>query len=218
MLLRTQNLTLIYTDDRDQVVAVNKVNMELPEKGFFGILGPSGSGKTSLLYLLSGIRRATEGKIYFHNEELPNSTSQRNQLRRQEMGFVFQYHFLINYLSVEQNILIGANKKDKFDKNYVQELIERLNLKGLEKRPPYKISGGQRQRVAICRALANRPKIIFVDEPTASLDHNTGEKVIDLLEELAKEVCVLTVTHDHTIFKKTDGVFQMWDGQLKKER
>jgi putative ABC transport system ATP-binding protein len=214
ILIKTKNLTLNYKDGKKVITAVNKVNLELPNKGFFGVLGPSGSGKTSLLYLLSGIRSQTKGKIFFKGKILPKSTRERNKIRKENMGFVFQFHFLLNYLNVLENILVGAGKYDKEHKKRAKNLINELDIKGLEHRRPYELSGGQRQRVAIARALVNNPKVVFVDEPTASLDHDTGESVVNLLENFSKKACVLAVTHDPTILKDAKKVFQIWDGKL----
>lgn len=216
MIIKTNDLTLEYMNGKGGVLAVNKVNMELPKTGFYGILGPSGSGKTSLLYLLSGIRVPTGGGIIYDGYELPKSANERNRLRKHEMGFVFQYHFLINYLSTLQNILVGSGKINSKSEERANELIRQLGLEGLENRPPYKLSGGQRQRVAIGRAFANNPKIVFVDEPTASLDHKTGRKVVKLLKDYSNDACVVTVTHDESILSEADGVFKMWDGELEK--
>ncbi|PIZ44465.1 ABC transporter ATP-binding protein [candidate division WWE3 bacterium CG_4_9_14_3_um_filter_41_6] len=214
MLIKTINLSLTYKDANSEVIAVDNVSLELPEKGFFGILGPSGSGKTSLLYLLSGIRQPSHGEIYFSEKVYPKSSEGRSLLRRLQMGFVFQQHFLINYLNVKQNIRIGASKEGKDADMRVQNIIQRLGLEGFELRKPYELSGGQRQRVAIGRALANEAKVIFVDEPTAALDHHTGRKVVDYLYELAKDTCVVTVTHDDSILNNADKIFTMWDGAL----
>jgi len=213
-LIKTKDLTLNYQDGKKVITAVNKVNLNLPEKGFFGVLGPSGSGKTSLLYLLSGIRTPTRGKIIYDGEELPKSVRERNRIRKQNMGFVFQFHFLLNYLNVFENIIIGAGDYSKATRERASELVENLGLGGMEHRRPFELSGGQRQRVAIARALVNNPKVVFVDEPTASLDHDTGENVVNLLEDFAKKACVLAVTHDPSILKDATGVFKMWDGHL----
>lgn len=213
-LIKTVHMSLTYRDAQTEVRAVDDVTLELPEKGFFGILGPSGSGKTSLLYLLSGIRQPSKGEIYFNEKLYPRSQEGRSLLRRQNMGFVFQQHFLINYLNVKQNIRIGASKEGKDADMRAQNIIQRLGLDGLENRKPYELSGGQRQRVAIGRALANDAKIIFVDEPTAALDHHTGRKVVDYLYEFATDTCVVTVTHDESILNNADKVFTMWDGTL----
>lgn len=216
MLIQTEDLSLNYQDGKNIVKAVKDANFDLPKSGFFGILGPSGSGKTSLLYLLSGIRVPTRGSVYFDGSELPRDNDTRNKIRKAKMGFVFQFHFLINYLTVEENILVGTPKIDTFSKAKAKELIEYLDLQGLEKRKPYELSGGQRQRVAIARSLINDPKIVFVDEPTASLDHDTGQNVVHLLEDFAKEACVLAVTHDETILNDANGVYKMWDGEISQ--
>jgi putative ABC transport system ATP-binding protein len=214
MLIKTVDLSLRYKDGNDNFFAVKNVNISFPEKGLFGIVGPSGSGKSSLLYLLSGIKYATSGQIIFDGQKFPQNASQRNKIRKQQMGFVFQQHFLINYLNVEQNILIGAHKIDHKVKEKSQELIERLDLNGLQKRLPYKLSGGQRQRVAIVRALINQPKVLFADEPTAAIDHKTGEKVLDYLKDFAQEHCVIVVTHDESFLPKMDKYYAMRDGEI----
>lgn len=212
MLLRTEDIKLIYQDGKSQFTALSGINISFTEHGFFGILGPSGSGKTSLLYILAGIRQPTSGTVFYQDQPLPTHTDARNRLRRNEMGFVFQFHFLINYLTVKQNIEIGANNTSSPD--YISNLIEQLGLKDLQNRRPYELSGGQRQRVAIARALANQPKVLFVDEPTASLDHTIGETVVTLLRETAKTKCVIVVTHDESIFNPTDQVIRLWDGKI----
>lgn len=216
-LYQIDNLTLNYKDGKGYYTAVNDVSFKLPSKGFYGIIGPSGSGKTSLLYLLSGIRKPTSGRILYRDNDFPKSQIEKNKLRKNEMGFIFQFHFLINYLNVEKNILIGANKINTKTKESTKQLIGRLGLNGLEKRKPYELSGGQKQRVALGRALINNPKVIFADEPTASLDHKTGKNVVSLLHELAKDVLVITVTHDEIILNQADGVFKMWDGKLTQK-
>lgn len=212
MLLRAEHINLIYQDGKTTFTALHDVSVGFAEQGFFGILGPSGSGKTSLLYLLAGIRTPSTGTILYRDQALPIKTNARNALRRTDMGFVFQFHFLINYLTVRQNIEIGATNTSS--REYITTIIEQLGLNDLQQRRPYELSGGQRQRVAIARALANQPKVLFVDEPTASLDHTTGESVVGLLRETANTTCVIVVTHDETIFKATDQVVHLWDGKI----
>lgn len=211
MLLRTEHVQLNYQDGTSQFTALDDISVAFPDHGFFGILGPSGSGKTSLLYILAGIRQPTSGTVFYKDQPLPAHTDARNRLRRSEMGFVFQFHFLINYLTVRQNIEIGANQHSSH--KYIASLIEQLGLQDLQRRRPYELSGGQRQRVAIARALANQPKVLFVDEPTASLDHITGETVVALLREVAKTTCVIVVTHDEQILTGADHSIRLWDGK-----
>jgi putative ABC transport system ATP-binding protein len=214
ILLEARNVYLNYKDGKNSFKVIKNLNLSIPSTGFYGILGPSGSGKTSMLYLLSGMLEPSGGDILYNGYKLPKSKTARQALRRSEMGFVFQFHFLINYLSVYQNILIGSDPKDIYRYDVAKMLIKRLELDGLENRKPYELSGGQRQRVAIARSLANRPKVLFVDEPTASLDHKIGQKVIDMLYEFSQEACVILVTHDPTVLTKATQIYQMWDGKL----
>jgi len=215
MLVEARNVSLTYKDGRERIQVLNDVSLQLPATGFFGLLGPSGSGKTSLLYVLAGIRRPTQGTVYFDGSALPGSANARNRLRRAHMGFVFQLHFLMNYLTVRENIQLGAVANDK---RTIDMLIEELGLRGLERRFPYQLSGGQRQRVAIARAMANKPKLLLVDEPTASLDPENGRKVIDLLKGLSSEVCIVVVTHDPDMLKDADEVMHLHAGTLTSKK
>jgi putative ABC transport system ATP-binding protein len=213
MLYNLNNIDLSYKDGNCQIFALNKINLELPETGLIGIIGPSGSGKTSLLYIMSGIKTPTAGHVLYRGASLPHQTNLRNQLRRHEMGFVFQFHFLIGYLSVAQNIMVGFNG-GAVDLIYMNNLMDELEISHIKNKKPYQISGGQRQRVAIARALANRPKVIFVDEPTSSLDHCTGRKIIALLKEASQNALVIVVTHDYENIRQVDKIIKVWDGQI----
>lgn len=215
MLIHTKNLSLYYQDGLRVVHAVDRLNIELPERGLYGIIGPSGSGKTSILYLLSGLKRQTDGEIFYEDAPYPRSTVGLNNLRRKEMGFVFQSHFLIEYLNVIENILVGADDSYAASDERIDYLIQELGITELVDRKIDQLSGGQRQLVTIARALANNPKIIFVDEPTSSLDHVTGKKVIQLLEKISKQACVVLVTHDETNLVHADKIFSIWDGKVK---
>ncbi len=214
-LIQTHNLNLIYKDGKSTFHALKDINLAIPDNGFYGIIGPSGSGKTSLLYVLSGIRQATDGQVLFAGEDITKAIARRSKLRRQNMGFVFQFHFLINYLNVEQNILVGATEINSETKKRAAELMEQLDIQGLNKRKPFALSGGQRQRVAIARSLINQPKVVFLDEPTASLDHQAGQNVMQILRSLTQNTSIVVVTHDPSILTEANQVFEMWDGQLK---
>ncbi len=213
MIYQLNNVGLSYKDGGNTINALSDINLELPETGLIGVIGPSGSGKTSLLYVMSGIKVPTSGQILYRGVPLPHQTSLRNQLRRREMGFVFQFHFLISYLTVAQNIMVGFDGSG-VDINYMNYLIEELRISHIRNKKPYQLSGGQRQRVAIARALANRPKVIFVDEPTSSLDHVTGRKIISLLREAAKNALVILVTHDYENVRAADKIVKIWDGKV----
>jgi putative ABC transport system ATP-binding protein len=211
MFLQAHNLLLNYTDGDKIISPVNDVSLSLDQTGLYGILGPSGSGKSSLLYLLSGIKQPTQGLVRYQNVDLSDLGL---DFRRQEIGFVFQFHFLVSYLTVAENVFLGTGKKDVHDQKYVQDLLLELDIFDLKDRFLHQLSGGQKQRVALARAVANKPKVLFVDEPTASLDHKRGKEIVALLEKLSHQICVIVVTHDHSNLTNAKQVFYMEDGKL----
>ena len=212
-ILEGRDLTLSYQDGSNVIHAVRDVSVAVGPRQFIGVLGPSGSGKSSLLYLLSGIKVPSQGSVLFRGEPIDHGGGS-NRLRRQSFGFVFQQFFLINYLSVVQNVLVGALKRDAAADRRAHELVGELGLGGMENRKPYELSQGQRQRVAIARALVNEPEAVFVDEPTANLDRATGRDVTGLLKAHAGRGAVIVVTHDEAAIEQADVVFQMRDGEL----
>ncbi len=214
-----KNLTLIYDMDKaDKVYALKELNLELPQQGFVGIIGPSGSGKSSLMYCLSTLKNQTSGEIFYNNKSYAAyKSSELEVLRRKEFGFVFQRHFLISYMSALDNVTVAATDKPENARKKGTSLLADFGLKsGDIKKRPSKLSGGQRQRVAIARALVNEPSVLFADEPTASLDHDTAFMVMDVLKKYAEEHLVLVITHDHSILKDADLIIEMWDGEISK--
>ena len=216
--LRAENITLTYQDGRNVVYAVNQVDLSVNAGKFVGILGPSGSGKTSLLYALSGIRHPVEGHVYLDGHPIDSADVSREKLRRRYFGFVFQQYFLINYLNVLQNIVVGASKDNPENRVRARGLVARLGLDSLEHRKPYELSAGQRQRVAIARALINDPLVLLADEPTANLDHTSGAVVMDMLADLRDRSALVVVSHDETILQKADSLYRMRDGELERMR
>jgi putative ABC transport system ATP-binding protein len=214
MLIQSRDLTLQYHDGTRFISAVNKVSISLPETGLYGILGPSGSGKTSLLYLLAGLKKPTSGQLLYNGISYPETASEMNYLRRNEMGFIFQSNFLIDYLTVRENIAVGSDKKYKEAKPLIESIAMQLNIFHLLDRRIEQLSGGEKQRVTIARALANEPKVIFVDEPTSSLDHVVGKRVVEILERISKTSCVVMVTHDESNLSHADYIFSIWDGKI----
>jgi putative ABC transport system ATP-binding protein len=188
------------------------------ERGsFIGLIGPSGSGKSSLMYLLSGLKRPTRGTVAFEGRDYDRiSAPGLMGLRRQRFGFVFQQHFLINYLSTLENVMVGAVSRNHEVVAYAQELLRRVGLGDKLRNRPYQLSIGERQRVAVARSLVHRPAVVFADEPTASLDQATGREVINLLADYRTrgEGSVVVVTHDPAMLTGADRVLQMRDGRL----
>ena len=214
-MLQGENLVLTYQDGESTVNAVNDVSLNVDDHQFIGILGPSGSGKSSLLYLLSGLRKATRGEIYL-DDCAYGKMSERNRvaLRRTEYGFVFQQHFLINYLTALENVMVAAPVQDKAHAEQAKALLADLGLGDKLHRFPYELSGGERQRAAVARAMIHRPRIIFADEPTGLLDRRTGLQVMALLRGYCEQGSLIAVTHNPEILSEADLVIRMRDGGL----
>jgi putative ABC transport system ATP-binding protein len=216
-MLSAQDLALDYRTGSSVAHAVDTVSLSVEQGSFVGLIGPSGSGKSSLMYLLSGLKRPTKGTVAFEGQDYRRiSTPGLMQLRRQRFGFVFQQHFLINYLSTLENVMVGAVKRDHDVVACAQELLRRVGLGDKLRQRPYQLSIGERQRVAVARALVHRPAIVFADEPTASLDQATGREVINLLVDYRTRAggSVVVVTHDPAMLTGADRVLQMRDGRL----
>jgi putative ABC transport system ATP-binding protein len=216
-MLSAQDLALDYRTGTSVAHAVDTVSLSVDKGSFVGLIGPSGSGKSSLMYLLSGLKRPTRGTVAFDGRDYREiSTPGLMQLRRQRYGFVFQQHFLINYLTALENVMVGAVRRNHEVVAYAQELLRRVGLGDKLRQRPYQLSIGERQRVAVARALVHRPAIVFADEPTASLDQATGREVIDLLVDYRRRAggSVVVVTHDPAMLTGADRVLQMRDGRL----
>jgi putative ABC transport system ATP-binding protein len=214
-MLQAENLTLTYKDGESMVDAVCDVSLTIEDHQFIGILGPSGSGKSSLLYLLSGLRRASQGEVYLDDRAYSKMPErERVALRRTEFGFVFQQHFLINYLTVLENVMVAAPVQDKAHTEQAKALLADLGMDDKLHRFIYELSGGERQRVAIGRAMIHRPRIIFADEPTGLLDRRTGLQVMALLRGYREQGSLIAVTHNPEILAEADLVIRFREGQI----
>jgi putative ABC transport system ATP-binding protein len=216
-MLSARDLVLDYRSGSSVAHAVDTVSLTLERGSFVGLIGPSGSGKSSLMYLLSGLKRPTRGTVVFEEKDYRGlSPAGLIRLRRQRFGFVFQQHFLVNYLSAIENVMVGALERDHQTAAYGQELLSRVGLGDKLQKRPYQLSMGERQRVAVARALVHHPAVVFADEPTASLDQATGHEVVNLLADYRKTGggSVVVVTHDPAMLTGADHILQMRDGQL----
>lgn len=216
-MFEVNNISMIYDMDTDEkMYALGGFDLELPDKGLVGISGPSGSGKSTLMYCLSTLKKPTEGSVRYNGLELTGIPDrERETLRRKEFGFVFQKHYLVPYMSALDNILVAASDSGKETVEKAKEILKIMGLKERDfKKKPAKLSGGQCQRVAIARALINDPKVIFADEPTASLDHENAFNIMKILKEYSKERLVIVVTHDRTVLTDVDTMIEMWDGNI----
>lgn len=219
-MFEVKDLSLIYDMEKEEkVYAVKNVSLQLPDHGLIGIIGPSGSGKSSLMYCLSTLKRPTSGDIRYNDRDFSGMTqSELEHLRREQFGFVFQHHFLINYLSILDNVVVAAKLNPKEAEARGKALLSELRLKESEiRKKPKQLSGGQRQRAAIARALLNEPEVVFADEPTASLDHETAFHVMHYLEDYAKKHLVVLITHDNSILQNADRILEIWDGEVSEK-
>jgi len=217
MTLRTDHVSLSYGDGDRTTYAVRDISLEVPNRGFFGIMGPSGSGKSSLLYLMSGLKQPTQGDVLYRNRSLPQmKEAERVLVRRTRFGFVFQQPFLLSYLTARENVMLAAPRDDRNAAARVDELLDELHILHLSERLPPHLSGGERQRLVVARAMINQPDIIFADEPTAALDHANGRSVIELLMRYRNRGAVIVVTHDPTMVDEADRIYHLHDGLLDR--
>lgn len=215
-----RNIEKIYGLGDIAVKAVDNISLHLVKKEIVLIMGPSGSGKSTFVQLIAGLLTPTKGKVFYGDQEITNySFSRKAKFRIENMGFIFQNPNLISSLSAVQNVELALNLSGTKGKKARKIAIDRLTELGMEKRlhhRPKSLSGGEQQRVSIARALANDPPVIIADEPTASLDSNNGQNVMEILYNIAKnkEKTILVVTHDHRIREFADRVFWLEDGVI----
>lgn len=215
-MLECRNLSLYYEDGKTEKKVFRDVNLSIGDREKVVILGPSGSGKSSLIYLLSGLRKPTAGMILYGSVAYDSlSDKQMTALRRESFGFIFQMHYLISYLTVYENIEIGIKNRKGISRQQIKYEIETLaNRLGIGEhlhKKTYQLSGGQRQRVAIARALIKKPRIIFADEPTASLDHQTAVEVMQLLKMGITDTTLVMATHDTSLLDQSFRVIHIKD-------
>lgn len=202
---------------------LKNVTISIEEGEIVLITGPSGSGKTTFLTIIGGLRQAFHGSVKVLGHQFVNSNEQIKVKTRQQIGYIFQQHNLLQSLTALQNVCmtLEINAVTTEQQRY-SRAAEMLIAVGLGDRLDYKpdqLSGGQRQRVSIARALVGQPKIILADEPTASLDKQSGHEAVSLLKRLAKEshTTILLVTHDYRILDIADRVVELEDGMIKQE-
>ena len=213
-ILYCKNLIKTYGND-NSFRALNDVSINIEEGELIVILGASGSGKSTLLNLLSGIDKCTSGNIYFKGEDITTYSEKKiTSYLKNNVGFIYQNFNLINELTVYENILLTSNKNSNID-----EILKKVGLLNKKNSYPKNLSGGEQQRTAIARALSKKFDILFCDEPTGSLDTNTGKQIMLLLEKICRKEkkTVIIVTHNSAISKIADKVYTMKNGKIIKE-
>lgn len=203
--------------------ALREVNLEIERGDFVGIIGPSGSGKTTLLNLIGCLDKPTEGKIFIEGEDTTLIKEKDLwRIRRKKIGFIFQTFNLIETLTVYENIefpLLFSDVYQKERKEKVERMLEELGLEKISNHKSTDISGGEKQRVAIGRALIKEPVIVLADEPTGSLDSETGGKIMELLKKLNEEtkITIFVVTHNPMVMKYAKYLYKLKDGEIENE-
>ncbi len=221
VVLRTEGLTRVLAGDVP-VTLVEDITLEIEQGEFVAIMGPSGSGKSSLLYLLGMLDMPTSGKIWLNGADTHGlNEDELANIRLRQLGFVFQFHFLLAEFSALDNVLLPIRKLGLLPENEARarglELLGSLGLGDQARKLPGQMSGGQRQRVAVARALANDPLIIFADEPTGALDTKAGENLRAIFKDLSRRQnrTIVVVTHDPSFAKAADRVLFLVDGKLQ---
>lgn len=191
------------------------IDLEIADQDYLVILGASGSGKSTLLNVLSGLEKPDSGHVYYDEEDLSQLTeAQLTAFRRAQIAFIFQQYFLLPNLTVEQNVKMGANLAGNQD--YVR-ILEALGLGDKLQHYPSQLSGGEQQRVAITRALAKRPNVLFLDEPTGALDEATGRQILAYISSLQDELgfTLVMVTHNANIAQMAKTIVHINSGQIQ---
>ena len=220
-IIECESLTKEYFSGENVIKAVDGISVSFNKREFCAITGPSGSGKSTLLHLLSSLENATDGNVYYGGKALSSYTdNQLSILRRRRFGFVFQAYNLVKELTAYENILLPVMLDGKkTDEEYLGKIIDILGIGDRLHHLPSALSGGQQQRIAIARALANRPSILFADEPTGNLDGKSGREVLSLLKYAGKElgVTLILVTHDLSVAEQAERIITLEDGKIVRD-
>jgi putative ABC transport system ATP-binding protein len=222
VMIKTEQLVKIFRTDEIETTALNKVDLEVKKGEFVAVMGPSGCGKSTLLNIIGLLDNPTSGELWFDGIEVSGfKERQRTELRKSNIGFVFQSFNLIDELTVYENVelpLLYLKVSAKERKEKVDAVLERMKIGHRRKHFPQQLSGGQQQRVAIARAVVANPKLILADEPTGNLDSANGEEVMKLLTELNKEgTTIVMVTHSPSDAEYAHRIVQLFDGHIVTE-
>lgn len=221
-MIKTVDLIKVFRTDEVETTALNKVSLEIKNGEFVAIMGPSGCGKSTLLNILGLLDNPSDGQYYFMDIEVAkHKEKQRTNLRKSNIGFVFQSFNLIDELTVFENVelpLLYQNVPSSERKKKVEAVLERMKISHRRNHFPQQLSGGQQQRVAIARSVVGNPKLILADEPTGNLDSSNGEEVMNLLSELNKEgTTIVMVTHSPSDAEKAHRIIHLFDGHIVTE-
>ncbi|UTD07562.1 ABC transporter ATP-binding protein [Treponema denticola] len=220
MLLKTKSLSKSFTRGRNSFFAVKDVDFSISASDFVFIVGRSGSGKTTFLNLISGVLDPTQGQVFFEDQDISSmNDTDKSFYRNESIGFVPQSLAYLPNLSVFDNVRVPffLFNRDGDSEGRALSLLELMDIAHLKNEMPHNLSGGELKRMLIARALMNSPKLLIADEPTANLDKETSETVMNLIKSVNKlGTAVLIVTHDFEILNENSAIYRMNDGELTK--
>jgi putative ABC transport system ATP-binding protein len=216
-MLRCASLTQTYVSGDHELTVLHDITFDLPAGGFLALVGPSGSGKTTLLGLLAGLDRPRTGRVWLDGTELgPLDEDARARLRAEKVGFVFQSFHLLPSLTALENVQVPLELLGRPAREAARDMLARVGLGERGHHYPGQLSGGEQQRVALARAFVHRPRVLFADEPTGSLDADNGRHVMDLMSELNRELgtTLALATHDPLLAARTQRVMVLARGGI----
>ena len=216
--IQFNDVSLTYGSETDLVKVLNSISFSVNDDEIVSIVGPSGSGKTSIIMLASGLETASSGSVKINSQEIVGlKENELSEVRRKNIGIVFQSFYLIPNLTAVENVSLSLEASQQFNlEKDVENLLDEFGLSHRFHHLPSELSGGEQQRVAIARALINKPKIILADEPTGNLDSANSDSMMDLLFDYTKksQTSLVMVTHDNSIAKRCDRIIEIRDGQI----
>lgn len=213
-MIKAKNIRKSYGSADNKTEILKDVSLDIENEDFAVILGASGSGKSTLLNVVSGLERPDSGSVLYDGEDISGlSDDKLTAFRKRKIGFIFQQYYLLPNLTVDRNVKMGAELAG--NKNYA-EVIEALGLSEKRNKFPHELSGGEQQRVSAARALAKKPEVLFLDEPTGALDEETGRSVLDYIGKLQNELkfTIIMVTHNANIAEMAKTVIRMNSGKI----
>ncbi len=219
-IVKIKNLNLYFGEKNLRKQILFNINLKIYPQEVVIMTGPSGAGKTTLLSLIGGLRSVQEGSLKFLGQELRGARSKQLVEIRRQIGYIFQGHNLLEFLTAKQNVLMPfeayRQSSSPEARSRAEAMLTAVKLADKFNAYPRELSGGQKQRVAIARALVSYPKLILADEPTASLDSKTGREIIEVMQQLARKegTAILLITHDHRILDIADRIIMIEDGIL----
>ena len=218
--LNCKNLSKSFVINNETLDVLIDINLEIEESEKIAISGKSGAGKSTLLHIMAGLDKPTNGSVVYNGNDLSNiSLNKLSKIRLLNFGFVYQFHYLLEDLTIEENISIPAMLNGTYNndmKNQINEIMHNLNIIDRKDHLPWKLSGGEKQRAAIARALTNKPKFLFLDEPTGNLDRDNARIIQDLIIDISNNygVALITATHDNEFIKAFSKVHVLSDARI----